>query len=313
MGAAASSEAALKKTLLAALGPASSNTYTRLPRNPRRWTVQQVAVWLREIEMPALVSTMAENNIDGLMLLDDGNEDDIGALVPFPPLRRKLMRNISALKQQADAAPEAPADMGEVSVDIQRSLDQLNDSMHALAETIAKEAAAASGKPPKATTTYSKPEERVKEAVACGGDGDRDNGEEKAAIKIQALTRGNQCRKRANDKTVGQGGEAKEESEGRGSHAGACQVTSDDGGDGDRDNGEEKAAIKIQALTRGNQCRKRTNDKTVEQGGEGNGDATEAADGGVEDRGDLEGTPACDLERAPEGDDRQKEEEETTK
>jgi hypothetical protein len=75
MGAAASSEAALKKTLLAALGPASSNTYTRLPRNPRRWTVQQVAVWLREIEMPALVSTMtdSENNIDGLMLLDGFN------------------------------------------------------------------------------------------------------------------------------------------------------------------------------------------------------------------------------------------------
>ena len=149
MGAAASSEAALKRTLIAALGPGSSSTYARLPRDPRKWNVQQVGIWLREQEMPALVRTMESNNVDGRMLLDDCSDEDIANLVPFPPLRRKLTRSIDSLRQQsAEVQGPVSADMSEVSAEIQRSLDQLNDTMRHLAETIAQESYVASGKPP---------------------------------------------------------------------------------------------------------------------------------------------------------------------
>ena len=116
MGAAASSEAALKRTLIAALGPGSSSTYARLPRDPRKWNVQQVGIWLREQEMPALVRTMESNNVDGRMLLDDCSDEDIANLVPFPPLRRKLTRSIDSLRQQsAEVQGPVSADMSEVS------------------------------------------------------------------------------------------------------------------------------------------------------------------------------------------------------
>ena len=69
MGAAASSQAALRQTLAAALGPGSQAGYSRLPRDPRLWTMKQVGAWLREMEMPSVAATMAEHNVDGQMLL----------------------------------------------------------------------------------------------------------------------------------------------------------------------------------------------------------------------------------------------------
>jgi len=143
MGAAASSEASLKRTLVAALGPGRAGT-GRLPQNPRVWTVQQVGIWLQEIEMSSLAKTMADNNIDGSMLLEDSNQEDIVALVLFPPLRRKLVRSIESLRRFAIPA----ADMTEVSQDIQASLDQLNNTMRELAASIALESTTASGNPP---------------------------------------------------------------------------------------------------------------------------------------------------------------------
>ena len=143
MGAAASSEASLKRTLVAALGPGRAGT-GRLPQNPRVWTVQQVGIWLQEIEMASLAKTMADNNIDGSMLLEDSNQEDIVALVLFPPLRRKLVRSIESLRRFAIPA----ADMTEVSQDIQASLDQLNNTMRELAASIALESTTASGNPP---------------------------------------------------------------------------------------------------------------------------------------------------------------------
>jgi len=143
MGAAASSEASLKRTLVAALGPGRAGT-GRLPQNPSVWTVQQVGIWLQEIEMASLAKTMADNNIDGSMLLEDSNQEDIVALVLFPPLRRKLVRSIESLRRFAIPA----ADMTEVSQDIQASLDQLNNTMRELAASIALESTTASGNPP---------------------------------------------------------------------------------------------------------------------------------------------------------------------
>ena len=78
---------------------------------------------------------------------DEDATEDIAALVAFVPLRRKLLRCIANLRQQAiDAASAEKTD--PVSIEIQRSLDELNASMHALAATLARESATASGKPP---------------------------------------------------------------------------------------------------------------------------------------------------------------------
>ena len=78
---------------------------------------------------------------------DEDATEDIAALVAFVPLRRKLLRCMATLRQQAaDAASAEKTD--HVSIEIQRSLDELNASMHALAATLARESATASGKPP---------------------------------------------------------------------------------------------------------------------------------------------------------------------
>jgi hypothetical protein len=286
MGAAASSEAALKKTLVAALGPASSGSFGRLPRDPRAWTVQQVGIWLRELEMPGLVKTMEQNSIDGRMLLDDCSDEDIAMLVQFAPLRRKLTRSISSLRQQsAELQGPVPTDMGEVSAEIQRSLDQLNDTLRNLAETVARESNLASDTPP-APTDVALPQDSANRgdsrgAASPGEEGERKKGDqagedkggagsvgsgggkregedrlldcELAATKVQALERGRRDRARVNELKQDQSGEDK---------GGAGSVGT---GEGKRE-GEDRlldcelAATKIQALERGRRDRARVNE-----------------------------------------------------
>ena len=204
MGAAASSEAALKRTLIVALGPGAS--YGRLPQNPRQWTKEQCAIWLRQQEMGKVADIMLANDITGEMLLDEANEQDIAALVTFPPLRRKLMRGVAELRQRAtDASARAP-DMSAASLQIQASLDQLNETMKSLETTLAQEAAVAAGKP---ISTSSDADNALREASAPAArsglvkdPGQRaetapqDENLEAAAVKIQAVARGNMERKK---------------------------------------------------------------------------------------------------------------------
>ena len=249
MGAAASSEAALKRTLIAALGPGSSSTYARLPRDPRKWNVQQVGVWLRAEEMPALVRTMEHNNVDGRMLLDDCSDEDIANLAPFPPLRRKLARSIDSLRLQSAEVLQGPqpADMSGVSAEIQRSLDQLNDTMRHLAETIAQESHVASGKP-----------------GGGAGKGDKAPDLERAATKIQAVERGRRDRAKVKERKQGGGGG---DEDGAGPGGGA--------GKGDKGPDLERAATKIQAVERGRRDRAKVKER--KQGG-GGGDDDAATD-----------------------------------
>ena len=257
MGAAASSEAAIKKTLIVAFGPAAS--YARLPSNPRQWTKEQVAVWLREKEMPRVADELLANDITGEMLIDEANERDIVELVGFLPLRRKLVRSIGELRQRAsDAAASAP-DMSEASMKIQASLDQLNQTMHALERSLAQEAAAAEGKSLRAeqdslhqeqqqaaraqVTADEDARQREEQAQPARGDHGFDAQSTAAAVKIQAVARGNRDRKRVGRVRPPPKSEAEQEAEAMAANEMYQQQ-------------EIEAATKIQAARRGYLVRK---------------------------------------------------------
>jgi len=292
MGAAASSEAALKRTLIVALGPGAS--YGRLPQNPRRWTKEQCAMWVREQEMSKVADLLLANDITGEMLLDEANEQDIAALVIFPPLRRKLMRGVAELRLRArDVSAKAP-DMSAASLQIQASLDQLNETMRALERTLAQEAAIAEGKP---ISTESDAEDAVREAAAAeraGLAGDpgqtaetapQDADLEAAAVKIQALTRGNMERKKGRRVKEPPKSEAEQEAE-----AIAANELYEE-----RDADLEAAAIKIQALARGNMERRkgrRVNEPPTSGAEQDDGVGVE--EDGVEEEEGAEGADATE-------------------
>jgi hypothetical protein len=262
--------------------------------------------------MPGLVKTMEQNNIDGRMLLDDCSDEDIAGLVQFAPLRRKLTRSISSLRQQsAELQGPVPADMREVSAEIQRSLDQLNDTLRNLAETVARESNLASGKPPapadalpqdsanhgdsRGAAPPGEEGERKKGrqtgedkggAGSVGSGGGKREGEEGlldrelAATKIQALERGRRDRARVHELKQGRTGEDK---------GGAGSVGS---GGGKREGEEclldrELVATKIQALERGRRDRARVHElKQGRQTGEDKGGAGSVGSGGGKREGE---------------------------
>jgi flagellar hook assembly protein FlgD len=239
------------------------------------------------MEMPSVAVTMENNDMDGRMLLDECAENDIEALVVFPPLQRKLIRSINSLREQADGAASAKGDAPEVSDEIQRSLDQLNETMRELAQAIALESATSSCKPAptvvhkaceipvqpsskKNESTGPKGEEHetIEEAVgqeqageqAHESMGTNEGGhrmpEEEAAVKIQARTRGMIARKaQVSQRTAEENKLAGEQAhESMGTNEGGHRMP------------EEEAAVKIQARTRGMIARKaQVSNKTAEE------------------------------------------------
>ena len=210
--------------------------------------------------MPSLVKKIEENNVDGRMLLDDFQAEDLNALVPFPPLRRKLVRNIDLLRQQAANVLPAPANMDEVSSEIQRSLDQLNETLRTLAETVSQESHIASGKLqplPSDERRRSAAHVQPNKLIAMEA--------ESAAVKIQAVVRGRQVRTQ------------KLKDEGDGAQEGGTRVwdaderhrtevpveevqtaeNKDDNLDRRAPPDIDRAAAKIQAVARGRQDRNR--------------------------------------------------------
>lgn len=98
MGAAVSSNTALKQAISASVGEYG------LPRNPKKWKVSHVATWLQQNEMGQLAPAMEEYGVDGQVLLDF-EEEDFKEIAKFAPVRRKLMRHVNLLKQRAAEDP----------------------------------------------------------------------------------------------------------------------------------------------------------------------------------------------------------------
>ena len=99
MGAAASSEAALRAAVDTAINPPAHGK--RLPRDARRWKISHVSLWLRQNELHALVDVFKNHCIDGQMLLEDCRDEDFDSIIPFVPLRRKFRRCLEDLAHLA--------------------------------------------------------------------------------------------------------------------------------------------------------------------------------------------------------------------
>ena len=236
--------------------------------------------------MPSLVKKIEENHVDGRMLLDDCQGEDLNALVPFPPLRRKLARNIELLRQQAANILPAPANMDEVSGEIQRSLDQLNETLRTLAETVSQESYTASGR------LQPLPSDERRRSVAYV-EPDKLTAET-ASIKIQAVARGRQVRTqklRVEGDDVPEGGTRARDAD----ESNRIEVpvqeeltvrtaeNEDDSVDRRATLDRDGAALKIQAVARGQQDRNRVIKMKI---------ADHGAIGEVREEGDVGGDVA---------------------
>ena len=128
MGAAASSEAALRAAVATAINPPAHGK--RLPRDARRWKISHVSLWLRQNELHALVDVFKNHCIDGQMLLEDCRDEDFDSIIPFVPLRRKFRRCLEALAHQSSHTLADPDSFG--TLELHQGLRQLNETMQIL-------------------------------------------------------------------------------------------------------------------------------------------------------------------------------------